>query len=77
MDGSASPLFFNSIGRFGRTEDTKKFIKVKKEVSVSQGDKYAKFSPFSGFRVSFCIEFDHPFFYKKTNGSRFFHDIIR
>ncbi len=68
MDGSASPFVF-LIQSAGLVEQKipKKFIKVKKEVSVSQGDKYAKFSPFSGFKVSFCIEFDHPFFYKKTN----------
>ena len=81
MDGSASPFCF-LIQSAGLVEQQipKKFIKVeKKEVSVSQGDKYAKFSPFSGFKVSFCIEFDHPFFYKKTKycGSRFFYDIIR
>ncbi|MEC9248078.1 MAG: UDP-3-O-acyl-N-acetylglucosamine deacetylase [Pseudomonadota bacterium] len=68
MDGSASPFVFliQSAGLVEQREP-KKFLKVKKEVSVTDGDKSAKFSPFSGFKVSFCIEFDHPFFKKKTN----------
>lgn len=68
MDGSASPFVFliQSAGLVEQREP-KKFLKVKKGVSVTDGDKFAKFSPFSGFKVSFCIEFDHPFFKKKTN----------
>ena len=67
MDGSASPFVFliQSAGLVEQREP-KKFLKVKKEVSVTDGDKSAKFSPFSGFKVSFCIEFDHPFFKKMT-----------
>ena len=57
-------LFKHGVSNVQPRNILKKFIKVKKEVSVSQGDKYAKFSPFSGFKVSFCIEFDHPYFYK-------------
>jgi UDP-3-O-[3-hydroxymyristoyl] N-acetylglucosamine deacetylase len=40
----------------------KKFIRIKQEVSVSEGDKYARFKPYEGFKVSFTINFSHPVF---------------
>ena len=38
----------------------KKFIKVKKEVTVTRDDAYATIKPFDGFKVSFKVSFDHP-----------------
>jgi UDP-3-O-[3-hydroxymyristoyl] N-acetylglucosamine deacetylase len=63
MDGSAGPFVFliQSAG-FEEQNRAKKFIRVKRRVSVSDGDKWARFEPFNGFKVSFAIEFDHPFF---------------
>ena len=29
---------------------------------MEDGDKWARFEPFEGFKVAFAIEFDHPFF---------------
>ena len=68
MDGSASPFVFliQSAGVVDQNA-LKKFIRIKKEVRVSEGDKLVKFEPFSGFKVSCCIEFDHPFFQKRLN----------
>jgi UDP-3-O-[3-hydroxymyristoyl] N-acetylglucosamine deacetylase len=40
----------------------KRFIRIKKRVQVEDGDKWARFDPFEGFKVSFAIEFDHPVF---------------
>src|SRR5260221_8442694 len=31
-------------------------------VEVTDGDKWARFEPFEGFKLSFSIEFDHPAF---------------
>ena len=68
MDGSASPfVFLLQCAGVKDQPEPKKFIRIKKNISVSDGDKEAFFSPFQGFKVSFCIEFDHPFFVKRTS----------
>lgn len=63
MDGSAGPFVFlvQSAG-IEEQDAPKKFIRIKKEVRVEQGDKVASFHPFDGFKVSFTIDFDHPVF---------------
>ena len=63
MDGSAGPFVF-LIQSAGIKEQNaaKKFIRIKKEVKVEDGDKTACFKPFNGFKVSFSIDFDHPVF---------------
>ncbi len=61
MDGSAAPFVFllQSAG-IEEQNAAKKFIRIKKMVKVSEGDKLAVFSPYEGFKVNFAIEFDHP-----------------
>jgi len=68
MDGSAGPFVFllQSAGIEEQASE-KKFIRIKREISVTDGDKWARFEPFDGFKVSFGIEFDHPIFHKKTS----------
>ena len=63
MDGSAGPFVFllQSAGILEQ-DALKKFIRIKKPVTVTEGDKSATFLPFNGFKVSFEIEFDHPVF---------------
>lgn len=63
MDGSAGPFVF-LIQSAGITEQNapKRFIRVRKAVEVKQEDKWARFEPYDGFKVSFEIEFDHPVF---------------
>lgn len=63
MDGSAGPFVFliQSAG-IAEQEAAKKFIRIKQEVTVKDGDKYATFLPHDGFKVSFAIDFDHPVF---------------
>jgi len=65
MDGSAAPFVF-LVQSAGVVEQTapKKFIRVKKAIKISDGDKWAQFEPFEGFKVSFAIDFDHPIFAK-------------
>lgn len=68
MDGSASPfVFLLQCAGVKDQDEPKKFIKIKKNISVSDGDKVAFFTPFKGFKVSFCIEFDHPIFARRTS----------
>ena len=67
MDGSAGPFVFllQSAG-IKEQEAAKKFIRIKKEVTVREDDKVATFKPFDGFKVTFSIEFDHPVFEERN-----------
>src|SRR5699024_1478200 len=47
----------------------KKFIRIKHSVEVTADDKWARFDPFDGFKVSFGIEFDHPAFDADTQSA--------
>jgi len=63
MDGSAGPFVFlvQSAG-IAEQRAAKRFIRIKKPIVIDEGDKWARFDPFNGFKVSFTIEFDHPMF---------------
>jgi len=67
MDGSAGPFVFllQSAG-IREQEEPKQFIRIKRPVTVADGDKVASFKPFDGFKVSFSIDFDHPAFHNRT-----------
>ncbi len=67
MDGSAGPFVF-LVQSAGIAEQTapKRFIRIKKEIRVEDGDKWARFEPFEGFKVSFTIDFSHPTFENST-----------
>jgi len=63
MDGSAAPfVFLIQSGGIKEQSVAKRFIRIRKQVEVKDGDKWARFEPFDGFRVGFCIDFDHPAF---------------
>lgn len=63
MDGSAGPFVFlvQSAG-IEEQNAAKRFIRIKRSIKVEDGDKWARFDPFDGFKVGFTIEFDHPAF---------------
>ncbi|OGT21316.1 MAG: UDP-3-O-[3-hydroxymyristoyl] N-acetylglucosamine deacetylase [Gammaproteobacteria bacterium RBG_16_57_12] len=63
MDGSAGPFVF-LIQSAGIEEQNapKKFIRIKKTVMLDEGNKWGRFDPFEGFKVSFKIDFEHPAF---------------
>jgi len=63
MDGSAGPFVF-LIQSAGIEEQSaaKRFIRILEPVEVRLDDKWARFDPFDGFRVSFKINFNHPVF---------------
>jgi len=67
MDGSAGPFVFliQSAG-FEEQNRPKQFFRVRRTIEVEDGDKWARFEPFDGFKVSFGIEFDHPFFHQRS-----------
>lgn len=63
MDGSAGPFVFllQSAG-VEEQESPKQYIRIKRSVRVEDGDKWASFEPFDGFKVTFTIDFEHPAF---------------
>lgn len=65
MDGSAAPFVFllQSAG-IEEQNAPKRFIRIKRKVRYEEGDKWAEFKPFNGFKVNFNIEFNHPVFNK-------------
>lgn len=67
MDGSAGPFVFliQSAG-IEEQDAPKQFIRIKRPVTVTDGDKKASLVPFDGFKVKFSISFDHPVFNDRT-----------
>ncbi|QJD29529.1 UDP-3-O-acyl-N-acetylglucosamine deacetylase [Methylococcus geothermalis] len=67
MDGSAGPFVFliQSAG-VQEQEAPKQFIRIKRPLQVEDGDKWARFEPHDGFKVTFTIAFDHPVFDKDS-----------
>ncbi len=63
MDGSAGPFVFllQSAG-VQEQDQPKRYIRITKEIRVEEGEKWAAFSPFDGFKVTFTIDFEHPAF---------------
>lgn len=63
MDGSAGTFIFllQSAGIVEQSS-AKKFIRVKKVVEVKQGDKWVRFEPHHGYKLTLTINFSHPVF---------------
>ena len=61
MDGSAAPFVF-LLQAAGIEEQVapKRFIRIRKRVEVSDGDKWARLEPWDGLKFSFSIVFNHP-----------------
>lgn len=70
MDGSAGPFVFliQSAG-IQELDAVKRFIRVRRPVEVTDGDKWARFDPFDGFKVSFAIDFNHPAFAEEAQSA--------
>ncbi len=71
MDGSAGPFVF-LLQSAGIEEQSapKRLIRVKRKLRVEDGDKWAEFRPYKGFRVHFEIDFNHPVFNKHSHSAR-------
>lgn len=63
LDGSAEPFvkLIRSVGVVAQAAP-KAFIRVRREVSVSQGDAVATLRPWNGFRAHYTFVADHPVF---------------
>ena len=62
MDGSAAPFVYLILNEAGvkRQPAPKKFLKVLRPISLSQGDKRIALYPSDHFKVTYSISFDHP-----------------
>ncbi len=63
MDGSAGPFVF-LLQAAGIVEQAapKRYLRVLLPVEVKDGDKWARFDPYNGFKLDFTIDFPHPMF---------------
>ncbi|NOX48929.1 MAG: UDP-3-O-acyl-N-acetylglucosamine deacetylase [Gammaproteobacteria bacterium] len=61
MDGSAAPFIYliNTVG-IVEQDAAKEFIRVKREITVNQGDASATLSPYAGFKAGYTFVADHP-----------------
>jgi UDP-3-O-[3-hydroxymyristoyl] N-acetylglucosamine deacetylase len=68
MDGSAGPFVFliQSAG-IEEQSSAKRFIKIVEPIEIRRDDKWARFDPHNGFKVSFKIDFNHPVFKSHTS----------
>ena len=61
MDGSgASFVFLIQAAGIVEQPAPKRFVRVKKTVRVTDGDKWAQLEPHEGFSLAFSINFGHP-----------------
>ena len=70
MDGSAGPFVFliQSAGVVDQAEP-KRYLRVLRSISVQDGERSAQLDPFSGFKVGFTIDFEHPLLKGRTSTS--------
>ena len=71
MDGSAAPFIFllQSAG-IEEQSSLKRFIRIKKTIEVVDGEKWARLTPYNGFRINLEIDFDHPVLRKHRQSAR-------
>ena len=62
MDGSAAPFVYLILNEAGvkRLPAPKKYLKVLRPISLSQGDKRIALYPSDHFKVTYSISYDHP-----------------
>jgi UDP-3-O-[3-hydroxymyristoyl] N-acetylglucosamine deacetylase len=65
MDGSAGPFVFllQSAG-IEEQNAPKQFVRILSPVEVNEGDKWVRFEPYNGFKLTMGIDFAHPVFDK-------------
>lgn len=62
MDGSSAPFIYLLLDAGIEEQNSpKKFIRIKENVRVEEGDKWAEFKPYNkGLKLDFIIDFSHP-----------------
>jgi UDP-3-O-[3-hydroxymyristoyl] N-acetylglucosamine deacetylase len=71
MDGSAAPfVYLIQEAGIRRLPDPRRFLRAKRPLSLSQGDKRIALYPADEFKVTYTISFDHPVLRLQTFTSR-------
>lgn len=61
LDGSSAPFVFLILSAGVEEQSAaKKFMRITRPVEVKDGDKWARFDPFEGYKLNFSIVFRHP-----------------
>ena len=62
MDGSAAPFVYLILNEAGvkRLQAPRRYLKVLRPISLTQGDKRIALYPSDHFKVTYSISFDHP-----------------
>nr|CRH06770.1 CE11 : candidate UDP-3-O-acyl N-acetylglucosamine deacetylase [Candidatus Magnetococcus massalia] len=69
MDGSAAPfVFLIQCAGVMDQQAPKRWIRIKKRVTVKDGDKQARLEPGDGFDMQFLLDYDHPLLKKQRVG---------
>ena len=51
-----------AVGGIVEQEPPKRYLRILLPVEVREGDKWARFDPYNGFKLDFTIDFPHPMF---------------
>ena len=72
MDGSAAPWVYLILNEAGvkRLQSPRRFLKVLRPISLTQGDKRIALYPSEHFKVTYSISFDHPLLRHQTRTMR-------
>jgi UDP-3-O-[3-hydroxymyristoyl] N-acetylglucosamine deacetylase len=72
MDGSAAPFVYLILNEAGvkRLTAPRRYLKVLRPISLSQGDKRIALYPSEHFKVTYSISFDHPLLRHQTRTMR-------
>ena len=63
MDGSAGPfVFLLQAAGIVEQDAPKRYLRILLPVELKDGDKWARFDPYNGFKLDFTIDFPHPMF---------------
>ena len=78
MDGSAAPfVYLVKTAGIELQRALKRFLVIRKPISIVDGDKEVRLLPANQFTVSFTIDFDHPLIsdqqFRMDFSDRFFH----
>jgi len=61
MDGSSAPfIYLIQEAGIKRLSSARKYLKVQRPITLSQGDKHIALYPSEHFKVTYSIAFDHP-----------------
>jgi UDP-3-O-[3-hydroxymyristoyl] N-acetylglucosamine deacetylase len=77
MDGSAAPFVYlvNEAG-VKRLQTPRRYLKVLRPISLTQGDKRIALYPSDHFKVTYSISFDHPLLRHQSRTMRITEDVF-